>query len=65
MGYRIIETTTLNGRKRVQRKSTGHNGDQEQRERNLQTALARPVTMPLNQIRELPHKPRHLPRAGS
>ena len=57
MAYRIIETTTLSGRKRVQWKSTGHNGadDYLKRERKKQAARDR-----LKATR----KPRYLGRAG-
>ena len=56
MSYRIIKTTTLDGRKRVQYKSTGHNGDYRQRALNRIIAKAR-----LNEEQ----KPKHLGKAGS
>lgn len=61
MGYRIIETTTLCGRKRIQWKSTGHNGGYGKRERKKQAAQARLITMKAIE----PTKPRHLGRAGT
>lgn len=55
MGYRYIETITHWGQKRVQWKSTGHNGDHLTREQKRQTALARAQ----------PPKPKYLGRAGT
>lgn len=56
MGYRIIKTTTLWGSKRIQWKSTGHNGGHEKRERKKHAASDR--------FKKIPRR-RHLPRAGS
>lgn len=42
MGYRVIETVTLNGALRVRIKSTGHNGTTKaERDRKKFAALAR------------------------